>query len=164
MGELCAIGASAVSALPREEPSALQLWVTGLGILEQRAPYAHDLHGCGLYEGQLRLRKCLSLRREIVLGQSSLQRLAVLWLDLIHPRPPWGRSTAIGIRGSGQLVLEMNPLETLVLLTGRLYRLISKAVLGDGDPPLYVSRYHFRLRHSTACLGPCLVDFKPSIV
>src|SRR5262245_22847545 len=53
-----------------------------VGCLIQRAPYAHDLHGCGLYEGRLPLRECLSLRREVVLGQSSLQRLIVLRLRL----------------------------------------------------------------------------------
>jgi len=51
----------------------LRLWVTGLAILEQRAPYAHHLRGRGLYQSRLcKLRKCGPLIwREVDLGQSS---------------------------------------------------------------------------------------------
>src|SRR5262245_23657451 len=57
-----------------EEVPALRLWVTGLAILEQRAPYAHHLRGRGLNQSRLRkLRECGALGcREVVLGQSSL--------------------------------------------------------------------------------------------
>jgi len=54
-----------------EPVSTLRLWVTGLAVLEQRAPYAHHLRGCGFY--QSRLRKLREFRRfglrEVVFGQ-----------------------------------------------------------------------------------------------